>query len=140
MVYEVLDLVQNAKSQEERVQILKDNNSLGIRDVLRAAFDDTIVFNLPKGLPQYRSFVSTDGITPTSLMRSTTQFTYFVKHGKGDTLTALKREGIFLRLLEGIDPKDAEILCAVKEKALEQKFPAITKELVRTVWPKLIAK
>lgn len=140
MVYEVFDLVQNAKTEEERIQILKDNNSLGIRDVLRAAFDDTIIFTLPKGIPQYRSFVSNEGISPTSLMRSTTQFTYFVKHGQGDKLTALKREGLFMRLLEGIDPKDAEIVCHMKEKTLNQKYPAITKQLVQAVWPKLISK
>jgi hypothetical protein len=137
-VYEIFDLVQKATTDEDRVKILKDNNCLAIRDVLRASFDDTIVFTLPTGTPPYKDSLSKEGLAPTNLIRSTTQFTYFVKGGQGDQLNSAKRESIFVRLLEGIHPRDAKIVCAMKDKKLQEEYPALTKELVKTVWPKLI--
>lgn len=137
-VYEIFELVQAASTEEERIKILQDNNCLAIRDVLRAAFDDTIVFTLPKGLPEYRDNLSNEGKAPTSLMRSTRQFTYYVQRGEGDKMQPMKREMLFLRLLEGIHPKDAKIVCAMKEKRLQEEYTALSKDLVKKVWPKLI--
>ena len=137
-IYEVLDAVENAKTTEERVKLLQENNSLALRDVLRAAFDSSIIFTLPAGLPSYQSSLSTEGMAPTDLTRCTNQFTYFVKGGRGDGLSPLKRESLFLRILEGVHPRDAEIVCLVKEKKLDTKFTALSKDLVKRVWPKLI--
>lgn len=138
LVYEIFNLVQAASSDEDRIKILQDNNCLAIRDVLRAAFDDSIVFTLPPGTPEYKDSLSKEGISPTTLMRSTRDFTYFVKRGKGDALKPAKRETLFLRLLEGIHPWDAKIVIAMKDKKLQEEYPALTKDLVKAVWPKLI--
>lgn len=139
-IYEILHDVSNADNQDLKLQLLKQHNCLALRDVLRSAFDDSIVFTLPKGLPKYKSSLSTEGIAPADLRRETQRFTYFVKGGKGDALTQLKRESMFLMLLEGIHPEDAEVLGLCKEKNLQSKFPGITKDLVKLAWPKLIAK
>ena len=138
MVYEIFDLVQAASTDQERIKILQDNNCLAIRDVLRASFDDSIVFTLPPGAPEYKDSLSKEGISPTTLMRSTKDFTYFVKRGKGDALKPAKRETMFLRLLEGIHPRDAKIVLAMKDKKLQEEYSALTKSLVKAVWPKLI--
>lgn len=137
-ISEVLDQAARAKTKEERVAILKQNNSLGLRDVLRASFDDSIVFLLPEGAPPYKSFLSNEGISPTDLSRETRRFSYFVRGGKGDQLTTARREKIFLSILEGIHPHDAEVVCAMKDKKLAEKFPGITKDLIKEIWPKLI--
>lgn len=139
-IHEILHSVSNAETTEQKLELLKKHNCLALRDVLRSAFDDSIVFTLPKGLPKFKSGLSTDGIAPTDLRRESHRFTYFVKGGKGDKLTQLKRESMFLMLLEGIHPEDAEVVGLCKEKTLSTKFPGITKQLVMTVWPKLIAK
>lgn len=138
MVYEIFDLVQAASTDQERIKILQDNNCLAIRDVLRASFDDSIIFTLPPGAPEYKDSLSKEGISPTTLMRSTKDFTYFVKRGKGDALKPAKRETMFLRLLEGIHPRDAKIVLAMKDKKLQEEYSALTKSLVKAVWPKLI--
>lgn len=140
MVYEIFSLVQRAQTEEERIKVLKQNDCLAVRDILRASFDDFIEFTLPKGVPDYKSFLSKEGIAPTNLIRNTNQFTYFVKHGEGDKMTAIKREGVFLRLLEGIHPEDAKILVAMKEKRLQEEYTSLSKDLVKKVWPKLILK
>lgn len=139
-IYEILHAVSNAETTEQKLELLKEHNSLALRDVMRAAFDDTIIFTLPKGLPKYKSSLSTEGLAPADLRRETHRLTYFVKGGKGDSLTQLKRESMFLSLLEGIHPEDAEIIGLCKEKNLQSKFPGISKDLVKAAWPKLIAK
>lgn len=137
-VFEIFDFVQKAETKEERIAILKENNCLAVRDVLRAAFDDTIVFTVPPGAPPFKESLSKEGKAPTSLMRTTREFTYFVKYGKGDALKQTKRETLFLRMLEGIHPRDAKIVIAMKDKKLQEEYPALSKELVKTVWPNLI--
>lgn len=137
-VFEIFDLVQKAETKEEQIAILKENNCLAIRDVLRAAFDDTIVFTVPPGAPPFKETLSTEGKSPTTLMRSTRDFTYFVKRGKGDAFKQTKRETLFLRMLEGIHPRDAKIVIAMKDKKLQEEYPALSKELVKAVWPNLI--
>ena len=137
-IYEILEKAAAAPTRVEKIEVLKKYNSLGLRDILRAAYDDSIVFTLPPGVPEYQSHVSNEGMAPSSLQRKTKMMTYFVKRGQGDSLPAIKRERIFLQILEGIHPKDAEILIAAKEKKLNGKFKGITKNLIKEVWPKLI--
>lgn len=137
-VYEIFDLVQAASSDEERIKILQDNNCLAIRDVLKAAFDDSIKLSLPEGAPDYKDSLSKEGLSPTSLMRATRDFVYFTTSGKGAPLKQAKRETIFLQMLEGIHPRDAKIVIAMKDKKLQEEYPALTKDLVKATWPKLI--
>jgi hypothetical protein len=138
-IYEILEKAAAAPTRVEKIEVLKKYNSLALRDILRAAYDDFIEFNLPPGVPEYKASLSKEGMSPTSLQRQTTMMTYFVKKGKGDTLMPVKRERMFLQVLEGIHPKDAEILIAVKEKKFAGKYKGITKALVQEVWPTLIA-
>jgi hypothetical protein len=137
-IYEILEKAAAAPTRVEKINVLKKYDSLGLRDILRAAYDDFIEFNLPPGVPEYKSNVSKEGLTPTSLLRQTRMMTYFVKKGQGDKLMPVKRERIFLQVLEGIHPKDAEILLAVKDKKFAGKYKGLTKALVQEVWPKLI--
>jgi hypothetical protein len=49
-------------------------------------------------------------------------------------LNALRRENMFIQLLEGLHPYDAEILCLVKDKKLQTKYK-ISKEVVTEAYP-----
>ena len=51
-----------------------------------------------------------------------------------------KQQRMFLQILEGIHPKDAEVLIAMKDKKFENRYDGITKALVQEVWPNLIRK
>ena len=50
---EVLDLVAEAPSIAEKSKLLLKYDSKALRNLLKAAFDDTIVFKMPKGVPPY---------------------------------------------------------------------------------------
>lgn len=140
MIHEILEKAAAESKKEDKIAVLRKHNCLALRDVLRAAFDDTIVFLLPPGAPEYENKLSTDGNAAASLHGLTTRFTYLVKGGKGDKLQPVKRERMFLEIIEGVHPKEAEMVIAMKDKKFEGRYKGVTKNLVKEVWPRLIVQ
>jgi hypothetical protein len=68
-----------------------------------------------------------------SIRREYTMFYNFVKGGN-DTLSSLRRETMFINILVGLHPKEAEILVLVKDKNLESKYK-ITRSIVEEAYP-----
>ena len=136
-VDEIFDLVDKAKSRKDKIEVLKKYNNRAIRDVLKGAFDSSIEFNLPEGAPPYTP--GSEISYPSSLMKQTKKFHYFVR--KADTRVAqAKVEMIFIKILESIHPKEAEILVLMKDKNLDGKYKGLTKKLVQDAFPGLISQ
>jgi hypothetical protein len=135
-IYEVLELVEKATKKEEKIQILQSNESWALKDVLRATYDDSIQFLLPDGNPPYTA--SREGSVPSTLLKQNTQFKFFVKGGIGEKMLPVKREKIFIGILESVHPKDAELLVKMINKKTLGK--TITKKLVQEAFPGLIIK
>lgn len=136
-VDEIFDLVDKAKSRKDKMEVLKKYNNRAIRDILKGSFDDSIKFNLPEGDPPYTP--GSEISYPSSLMKQTKKFHYFVR--KADTRVAqAKVELIFIKILESIHPKEAEILVLMKDKNLDGKYKGLTKKLVQDIFPGLISQ
>ena len=135
LVYEVFEKVGKATKKEEKIKILRDNDTIALRDVLQGIFDSRVTWLLPTGAPPPYEPADERSV-PANLLGQNKQFTYFVKGGKGDNINPLKRESIFIRLLESIHPKDAELLISM----INRKAPAktITLKLVEEAFPNLI--
>lgn len=134
-VHDILKRVGEAKTRKEKVQVLRNYNHRGLRDILRGAFDDSIVFNLPRGDAPY-----TPGseVSPgTTLLKQTKKFKYFVKTPQRPKADA-KIEMIFIRMLESLHPQEAEIVVWMKDKSLDGKYKGLTKKLVEEAFPGLI--
>ena len=69
-----------------------------------------------------------------SIRREFKKFYNFIKGGN-DGLSNLRRETIFINIVQGLHPREAEILCLVKDKKLEEKYKAITKEIISQAYP-----
>lgn len=143
MIHEVLEKAAAAATREEKAQILKDNNSLALRDVLKGSFDDTIEFILPIGTPPYEEDDAPAGYTRSSLFQQTKRFKYFAKGGPGERLPAARRERMFIEILESVHPKEAQLIIAMKDKKVAgppSMYRGITKKLVSEAFPGLIAE
>ena len=46
----------------------------------------------------------------------------------------LRRETMFIQMLEGLHPEEAKIICLVKDKSLTEKYK-ITKDMVTEAFP-----
>jgi|TARA_B100000085_G_scaffold262689_1_gene268080 hypothetical protein len=133
-VYEVIEEARKKRSKDEKVKVLRENESWALKDILKGTFDDSIKWNLPAGTPPYKA--NEPHSAPGNLLRENKKFAYFVKGGKGDKLMKAKREQIFIGLLETVEPKDAELVVGM----INKKMPVtgITKATVQEAFPGLI--
>lgn len=138
LVSEVLEEAGKIIKRDERIKFLQLNKSPGLTDILRIQYDDTIVSALPEGAPNYRQDDAPKDYQYTILNKAYTQFKYFFKGPIANDMKPLKRESLFLNLLETLHVEEAELLIAAKDKKLKCK--GITKKLVRDAFPNLIVK
>ena len=138
LISEVLTEAGQLSKKEERIKFLRMNKSPGLTDILRINYDETIVSALPEGAPSYKQDDAPKGYEYTRLNKAYTQFKYFFKGPVANKMKPLKRESLFLNLLESLNPEEAELLIAAKDKKM--KYKGITKKLVSDAFPNLIVK
>jgi hypothetical protein len=135
-IHEILDLIGKAKDKQERIELLKKHDSNVLKNILIGSFDDAIEWNLPDTPPPYNP--ADEHLPPSTINKQLNQLPYFIKGNKGDGLSKVKREAMFIRMIETIHPKDAEVVLAMVAKKLGVK--GLTKALVKEVFPNLIRK
>lgn len=131
--HEVFRKMRSARTKDERVKLLKDNDHWALKDIIRGSMDSTVQWNLPGGSPPYTA--SEEHNAPTSIFREHKKFGYFVKGGKGDKLPAVKRENIFIGILEGIHPEDAQLVVDMINKEVAKP---LTRPMVDEAFPGLL--
>ena len=161
-VFEVLDLASKQRSKAKKIEVLKKYRDNGLVAVLIWNFDETITSLLPEGEVPYSGFEdqakSNGGLTTkiteevrrmhetgsfsmgssdknghTTIRREFKNFYHFLKGGNPG-LNAIRRETMFINILEGLHPLEAEVICPVKDKKLTDKYK-ITKEIVSEAYP-----
>lgn len=138
LISEVLTDAGKIVKRDERITFLQNNKSPGLTDILRIQYDDSIVSALPAGAPNYRQDDAPKDYQYTILNKAYTQFKYFFKGPIANDMNPLKRESLFLNLLETLHVEEAELLIAAKDKKM--KYKGITKKLVCDAFPNLIVK
>jgi len=134
LVHEVIDQVRKARTKEKKIALLKKHESWALKDILRGTFDSSIEWNLPGGEPPYTPTEAHSA--PTNLLKEHKQFVYFVKGlRESNRLTPVKRESIFIGLIEGIDPEDAKLVINMINK---EKPNGITRPVIEEAFPGLL--
>ena len=133
-ILETLELVGDAKTREEKRDILKKRENYATRAFLQFNYHPDAKWLIPKGTPPYTPGQIADS-TPNSLHFEVKKLDYFVDPSP-HKLSMLKRESMFVQLLERLDPKEAEFLLAVKDKKLSYK--GLSYKLVKDTWPELL--
>jgi len=135
-IFEIINKVKSAKSKKDKIAALRENDCPALGDVLRCFFDDIVNFSLPPGLPPYEP--AKEESVPSNLHKQIQKLKFFVKGLEGDKLPSIRRERMFIDMLEAIHPADAELVLKMKDK--ETLGGGITKKLVQEAFPKLIVK
>jgi len=133
LLSEVLAKVSKQRTKAKKIQVLKENESLHLKAVLIWNFDDTVVSVLPEGEVPYNKNEAPAGTEHTYLAHEWKVLYNFVKGGN-DFLRPVKREQLFLQLLEGLHPDEADIICLVKDKNLTEKYK-LTRPVVEEAFP-----
>ena len=160
--FEVLDLASKQRSKAKKVEVLKKYEHISLKTIFIWNFDESVISNLPEGEVPYSGFedqASSNGTLSTritqevrrmhetdsfsmgsgdknghtTIRREFKNFYHFVKGGN-DGMNSVRRETMFINVLEGLHPLEAEILCLVKDKKRSYKYN-ITKEIVSEAYP-----
>ena len=132
-VHEVLEQISKQRTKAKKVELLKEYRSDALVSLLIWNFDDTVISMLPDGeVPYERSEVPL-GTDHTSLRKEYRNLYHFVKGGN-DSLSKTRRESMFIQMLEGLHPTEADILCLVKDKQLQTVYK-INRALIEEAYP-----
>lgn len=136
LLSEILRKVSNAKTKKEKIEILHKHNSQALRSILIWNFDESVVSMLPEGDVPYTPNDAPVGTDHTRLEQEYKGLYRFVKGG-ADKLPSLKRESLFVQLLEGLSAEEAELICLVKDKKLSSKYKRITKAVIQEAFDQI---
>ena len=120
-MHEILELVSKQRTIAKKVQVLKEYETDALKALLIWNYDDTIISVVPEGEVPYEKNDVPIGTDHTSLRKEWKNLYHFVKGGN-DKLSPIRRETMFIQILEGLHPDEADLLCLVKDKGLESKY------------------
>ena len=158
-VYEVLEFASKQRSNAKKVEVLKEHQHDSLKTVFIWNFDETVISLLPEGDVPYanadeqsvysgtlsenlkREASGGESATGqdlsargrTSLRREYQNLYHYVRGGN-DSLSTIRREMMFINLLQGLHPKEAEVLILTKDKRLTDKYK-ITFDNVKEAYP-----
>ena len=136
LLSEVLRKVSNAKTKSEKVSLLRKHNSVALRQLLIINFDDSLTCLLPEGDVPYTPNDAPVGTDHSRLEQEYRGLYRFFKGGQ-DKLPALKRESMFVQLLEGLSEEEAELMVLVKDGRMNEKYKRLTKAVVSEAFPSI---
>ena len=162
-VFEVLEAASKQRTKARKIEVLQKYAHNSIMAVLIWNFDESVISLLPEGDVPYGNTREDNSVTGTlsdkindavgmvaesgstslgsqdqgkaSIRKEYTKFYNFLKGGNSG-LSSLRRETMFINILEGLHPLEAEILILTKDKRLTDKYK-ITKDVVSAAYPQI---
>ncbi len=128
----VMEDFTKAKTKAEKIAVLRSNESWALKDILKGSLDPKVKWHLPEGAPPYQPSSHSEPMA--SILRENTKFRYFVKNNNID-ISQIKREQIFIGVLEAVHPKDAELVISMINKKSPVK--GLTYKIVKEAFPDL---
>ena len=160
--FEVLDLVSRQRSKAKKIEVLRKYEDISLKVILIWNFDESVISILPPGEVPYTgydeqnsysgtlstklshevrkmhetgsfSLGASDQQGHTTIRRESKHFYQFVQGGNPN-MNNIRRETMFINILEGLHPLEAEIVALCKDKELQNVYN-ITKEIVAEAYP-----
>tara|TARA_Y100000992_G_scaffold209006_1_gene143287 strand:- start:232 stop:798 length:567 start_codon:yes stop_codon:yes gene_type:complete len=130
LMSEIATKVNNAKDKPRKLKVLKDNDSVALRQVLKGAFDPNIKWLLPTGDVPYEPNTAPIGTEHTVLTQEAKRL-YLFTQGGDSSLSNTKRETLFIQMLEGLSADEAKFLVTVVNKKVNNEYKGFTANLVK---------
>ena len=130
LVSEIFTKINNAKDKPKKIEVLRQYDSPGMRMILKGAFDPKIEWDLPEGTPPYIANEAPAGTEHTFLEVEAKRLYNFAKGGN-DQLNKIRKETLFIQMLEGLHASEAKVLIDVKNKSLNKTYKGLTSDMVK---------
>jgi len=154
--HEILELACSQRTNAKKIEVLQKYQNDALISLFIWNYDDSVITIIPEGDVPYSSnpdiapgndslseaikkqiddkmVDAVGGNLKTTLRNEYTKFHYFIKGGD-NTLSSIRRETIFIQMLEGLHPKEAEIMCLVKDKKLTDRYK-LSFDLIKEAYP-----
>lgn len=135
-ISEILTRVASGEKPADRVRLLQKYDDAVLRKILKYTFSKKVTFDqLPAGAPPYKrnDLPDLEGVLYAESRRL-----YLFTDGGNPNLKQLRKEALFIEMLENVTPEDAELLIGMKDKKLPEKYKKITKANVDKAFPGLL--
>lgn len=129
-IAEILRKTSEIKDERERILFFRQHANQSVQTMVRYALDPDIIWELPDGAPPYKV---NDLVDQQHRLYTEMRKLYLFIRGGNPNLKPLRREQLFIELLEVVDPEDAKLLLAAKDKTMP--YPGITKEFIEKAIP-----
>jgi len=128
---EIVNTARKAETVEEKVTVLKRNDNKALRDILALMCDARWTFDLPETAPPYNKTESHE--THGQLYREMRKMKYFVEQmPDGKNLPRIRKESLFIQMLETIDHEDAKLVLRMVAK---EPYPDLAPEVINQAFP-----
>tara|TARA_R110000803_G_scaffold161298_2_gene225046 strand:- start:424 stop:855 length:432 start_codon:yes stop_codon:yes gene_type:complete len=130
---EIINKACKMQTKEEKVEWLRKNDTAPLRTILKNTYDKSVEFLIPSVAPPWKKngYFDVEGM----LFKEARRLRIFIKGGGYDNLNQIKRENLFISLLQDVDDKDADLLCTM---IAQKPIKGLTKETVLQAFPNLI--
>ena len=165
LMFEILDLVSRQRTKAKKVEALQKHSCRELQMLLIWNYDESVVSELPEGDVPYNepedqlqysgtlseslaeksremyqngnfSLGSSDSSARTTIRAQAKNFYHFLRGGNSG-LSGMRRESMYINLLQSVHPLEAEILVLVKDGRLEESYK-ISKEVVSEAFPEIV--
>ena len=148
LISEVLQRVSNAKTKAKKVEILQEYKTPALTKILLCNFAQTISFCFPEGETPYRPLDLPKGVDHQMLITEHRLLEKFIKktvngvtwYGCSNQtrpqMQQLKKENLWIQILESLHPEESQVLDLIKDKKLTSRYK-ITKQNVIDAFPEL---
>ena len=133
LLSEILTKVNNAKTKDKKIAVLKENDSEPLRMLIKSSFDPKIKWVMPEGEVPYKPNEAPEGTEHTLLSQEVRRFWHYIE-GADNQTPKMKKETMFIQMLEGLHKSEAEVVCYAKDKVLQQKYKGLSDAVVKAAF------
>lgn len=134
-ISEIINKACTLKTNEEKVQWLRANNTVALRNILIIMYDkNKIEMLIPSTPPPYTPSESQENHG--ALLREARKLKYFISGRGSDDMKQIVRERVFIELLETVHKEDAKLLL----KMIKQKpIKGLTAKVINEAFGEIIS-
>jgi hypothetical protein len=133
-ITEILTEAASFTKKQDKIDFLRQWDNPALRIILNYTYNESIKFLIPDTAPPWNKNEFEDE-AKSLLYREARRLRIFVEGGGYDNLNQIKREQLFISLLEDVDNDDAETLVHMISK---KPFKGLTKKTIMEAFPDLI--
>ena len=132
LMSEVLTKVNNAKTKDKKIAVLKEHDTDALRMVIKSSFDPKIKWVLPEGQVPYKPNEALKELNIHFFLKKRRLY-HFIE-GADNQTPRMRKETMFIQMLEGLHHSEAEVVCHAKDKILHQKYKGLSDAVVKTAF------